>query len=99
MKRVLLLVVASVAVIFVNAQLLTWSPAFPKETDNITITVDATKGNQGLMGFAGNVYVHMRRLHGAQRKVQLWLLLQEQTNGRIQLITPAAFLTWLQARN
>jgi 1,4-alpha-glucan branching enzyme len=59
MKRVLLLVVASVAVIFVNAQLLTWSPAFPKETDNITITVDATKGNQGLMGFAGNVYVHI----------------------------------------
>jgi glycosidase len=58
MKR-MLLIVASVTCIFSNAQLLTWSPSFPKETDNITITVDATKGNQGLMGFAGNVYVHI----------------------------------------
>lgn len=55
----LLLIVATIACIFTNAQLLTWSPAFPKDNDNITITVDATKGNQGLMGFSGNVYVHI----------------------------------------
>jgi glycosidase len=59
MKRMLLLIVASVGCFFTNAQLLTWSPAFPKDNDNITITVDATKGNQGLMGFSGNVYVHI----------------------------------------
>lgn len=59
MKRMLLLAVATMACFFVDAQLLTWSPAFPKDNDNITITVDATKGNQGLMGFTGNVYVHI----------------------------------------
>lgn len=42
-----------------TAQLLTWTPNFAKEGDNITITVDATKGNQGLMGYTGNVYVHI----------------------------------------
>ncbi len=42
-----------------QAQLLSWAPDFPKDIDNITITVDATKGNKGLQGFAGNVYVHV----------------------------------------
>jgi hypothetical protein len=43
-----------------KAQLLTWSPAFPKETDaNVTITVDANFGNKGLQGFAGDVYIHI----------------------------------------
>ncbi len=42
-----------------QSQLLTWTPDFPKDNDNITITVDATKGNQGLLGFSGNVYVHI----------------------------------------
>ena len=47
MKRLLLLVAATLCSLFSFAQLLTWTPAFPKETDPITITVDATKGNQG----------------------------------------------------
>jgi hypothetical protein len=42
-----------------SAQLLSTSPLFPKDTDNVTITADATKGNQGLQGYAGNVYVHV----------------------------------------
>ena len=42
-----------------HAQLLSWSPDFPKDNDNITITVDATKGNKALQGFSGNVYVHV----------------------------------------
>lgn len=41
------------------AQLLSWLPEFPKENDNVTITVDASKGNRGLLGFSGNVYVHI----------------------------------------
>lgn len=44
-----------------QAQLLTWSPDFIKETDaSVTITVDATKGNQGLNNYANtsDVYVH-----------------------------------------
>jgi len=59
MKRLLLYCLAACCSLTLKAQLLTWTPAFPKETDNITITVDATKGNQGLMGFTGNVYVHL----------------------------------------
>lgn len=42
-----------------KAQLLTWTPQFARDNDNITITVDATKGNQGLLNFSGTVYVHI----------------------------------------
>ena len=59
MKRLLTAVVCLLCVHSHYAQLLTWTPAFPKENDNITIAVDATKGNQGLSGFTGNVYVHV----------------------------------------
>ena len=45
----------------VSAQLLSWTPLFPQDADNISITVDATKGNQGLMNYANvnDVYVHV----------------------------------------
>jgi glycosidase len=59
MKRLLLLVLTVVNVAFAQAQLLTWTPAFPTENGGIEITVDATKGNQGLLGFTGDVYVHI----------------------------------------
>ncbi len=59
MKRLLTAVVCLLCVHSHYAQLLTWTPAFPKENDNITIAVDATKGNQGLSGFTGNVYAHV----------------------------------------
>src|SRR5438309_11010084 len=62
MKRLLLICVAALCGLALNAQLLTWSPPFPKENDpsqNLVITVDATKGNKGLMGFTGDVYVHI----------------------------------------
>lgn len=44
----------------VSAQLLTWTADFPKDNDNISITVDATKGNQGLQNYnpVTDVYVH-----------------------------------------
>ncbi len=43
-----------------HAQLLTWSPQFPEENSALVITVDATKGNQGLFNYAdpNNIYVH-----------------------------------------
>lgn len=59
MKRLLSAIVCLLSVHLLHGQLLTWTPAFPKDNDNITITVDATKGNQGLLGFSGNVYVHI----------------------------------------
>jgi glycosidase len=59
MKKIVLLISVFFTVNFCYSQLLTWTPDFAKDNDNITITVDATKGNQGLMGFSGNVYVHV----------------------------------------
>ena len=41
-----------------DAQLLSWSPQFANDNSTITITMDATKGNQGLQGFTGSVYMH-----------------------------------------
>jgi len=59
MKRLFLLLLLFGITKISQSQLLTWTPDFPKDNDNITITVDATKGSQGLLGFSGNVYVHV----------------------------------------
>ena len=64
MKRVLLFVIASITVFHVDAQLLTWTPPFPKENDpsqTLVITMDANKGNQGLLNYTpgSDVYVHI----------------------------------------
>ena len=47
-----------VPVVTTEIGLVTWSPAFPVAGEKVTITFDASKGNSGLMGFAGDVYVH-----------------------------------------
>ena len=64
MKRLLLLVSALFCALFSFAQLLTWAPPFPTENDasqNLVITMDATKGNLGLLNYTPttNVYVHI----------------------------------------
>lgn len=48
-------------VVNASAQLLTWTPDFAKDNDNIVITMDATKGNQGLNNYTptSDVYVHV----------------------------------------
>ena len=63
MRRVAALILI-VNVFFVSssrAQLLSTSVNFPQETSTVTITVDCTKGNQGLMNYANtnDVYVHV----------------------------------------
>ena len=42
------------------AQLLSWSPQFPTENSTLVVTVDCSKGNQGLLNAAdpNNIYVH-----------------------------------------
>ncbi|WP_168171906.1 hypothetical protein [Algoriphagus sp. A40] len=35
------------------------SPNHPSDTDNLRIRVNATKGNQGLLDYTGDVYVHL----------------------------------------
>lgn len=63
MKRLLLSGATAFLSLIAGAQLLTWTPDFPIEADaaqNLIITVDATKGNSGLLNYtpATDVYVH-----------------------------------------
>jgi glycosidase len=64
MKRMLLLSIAVAISVVLHAQLLSWTPPFPKEDDpsqTLVITVDAAKGNQGLLNYSPttDVYVHL----------------------------------------
>ncbi|HEX7846877.1 MAG TPA: alpha-amylase family glycosyl hydrolase [Chitinophagaceae bacterium] len=73
MKRLLLIVgLFFIVIASADAQLLTCTPDFPKDNDNITITVDATKGNQGLLNFSGNVYVHVGLITSASMNEGDW---------------------------
>jgi 1,4-alpha-glucan branching enzyme len=62
-KNILLLVCCVIAWPIFAQRLLSWTPEFPTDASNITFTVDAAKGNQGLYNYeAGNsqnVYVHV----------------------------------------
>jgi 1,4-alpha-glucan branching enzyme len=73
MKRLMLAVLGMILTFCAQSQLLTWSPAFPKDNDVVTITVDATKGNQGLNGFSGNVYVHVGAITSLSTGPANWL--------------------------
>lgn len=61
MKKVYFLLCLLVCSISINAQLLITTPDFPKETDaGVVITMDASKGNQGLLNYnPDDVYVHI----------------------------------------
>ncbi len=59
MKKCLALLCTLFSIIALQAQLLSWTPQFPSDNAPLTITVDATKGNQGLLGFTGIVYMHL----------------------------------------
>src|SRR5690242_1162260 len=62
MKKIIALFVTFVVTVCTaSSQLLSWTPNFAKDNDNITITVDATFGNQGLNGYTpvSDVYVHI----------------------------------------
>jgi glycosidase len=62
MKLFVLTILCAVAcTIAGTAQLLTTTPAFPADNAALTITVDCTRGNQGLLNYANtnDVYVHI----------------------------------------
>lgn len=45
-------------VVTLSAQLVTSDPFYFTPEDSVVVTFDASLGNQGLMGFSGNVYAH-----------------------------------------
>jgi hypothetical protein len=62
---------------FSYSQLLTWTPNFPVDNDpstNIVITVDATKGNQGLLNYTptSDVYVHIGLITDSSTTAANW---------------------------
>jgi glycosidase len=61
-RRILFITIATLICSVTRAQLLTWTPDFPVETGNgnVTIIVDASKGNKGLLNYTpvSDVYVH-----------------------------------------
>lgn len=61
MNRIILLPVFVLLTLSGFTQLLSWAPEFPVEsTPTFTITLDASKGNQGLLNYASvnDVYIH-----------------------------------------
>jgi glycosidase len=62
MKKILFSLLCLLPVVL-HAQLLSWTPSFIKEvnTSNVVITMDANKGNQGLLNFAtpNAVWLHL----------------------------------------
>ncbi|MFN8250932.1 MAG: alpha-amylase family glycosyl hydrolase [Ferruginibacter sp.] len=64
MKKAGLFTIAIFSLFVTYAQrLLSWSPEFPADNANLTVTVDCNKGSQGLLNYEGgssnNIYVHV----------------------------------------
>ncbi|HWC53781.1 MAG TPA: hypothetical protein VG676_09375, partial [Chitinophagaceae bacterium] len=64
MKKILFFFPVILFSTVVSAQLLSWTPQFPTDTaasQNFVITMDASKGNQGLLNYTPttDVYVHV----------------------------------------
>ena len=59
MKKTVLLFALVFVTISSFCQLILWSPQFPVDTSTIIITLDATKGNRGLQGYTGAVFMHL----------------------------------------
>ncbi|XVJ67574.1 MAG: T9SS type A sorting domain-containing protein [Lacibacter sp.] len=78
MKKILLTVFSVIVYAVSYAQLLTWTPNFPTDNSSITITVDATKGNKGLQGFAGPVFLHTGVITSASTSPSDWKYVQGQ---------------------
>ncbi len=71
MKKLLLLIFVCTCK-FSGAQLLSWNPQFPTDNSTITITLDATKGNQGLLGHSGPVYMHLGIITNQSANASAW---------------------------
>ncbi|MBX9783019.1 MAG: T9SS type A sorting domain-containing protein [Chitinophagaceae bacterium] len=76
MRKNLLLLLLLSCCLLGNAQLLSFSPDFPADNGSITITMDAAKGNKGLQGFAGPVYLHTGVITSASTSPSDWKYVQ-----------------------
>ena len=72
MKKILLLLLIVLMTFLSQAQLLSFTPNFPLDNSNLVVTMDATKGNKGLQGFAGPVYVHIGVITNLSANSSAW---------------------------
>ena len=72
MRKIFLSISTILLCFAVNAQLLSWSPQFASDVSSITITVDATQGNQGLLGVTTPVYLHFGLITSASKDAKDW---------------------------
>jgi len=92
MKMKFLLVCLLLCNLICKAQLLSWSPAFITDTSStVTITCDASLGNQGLYNYtpSTDVYVHIGLITSASTSSSNWLYVPSfsvwgTTNAQIQ---------------
>src|ERR1700688_5044046 len=78
MKKISFLLLFLFIISCINAQLLNWTPSFPGENDaatNVVITMDATKGNLGLLNYSqtNDVYVHIGVITNLSADSTNWL--------------------------
>lgn len=94
MKKILLTVFSVIVYAVSYAQLLTWTPNFPTDNSSITITMDATKGNKGLQGFAGPVYLHTGVITSASTSASDWKYVQGQWGTSTAPVASGSTNTW-----
>jgi 1,4-alpha-glucan branching enzyme len=78
-----------------HAQLLTPSPVFPADTSTVSIVVDCSRGNQGLLNYAntGDVYVHTGVITSASTSPTDWRYVK--FNQNFNQPNPALSATYL----
>jgi glycosidase len=103
MKRILFAIVSSlfVSVSSLYAQsngLLSWSPQFITDNNpsDVVITVDASKGNQGLFSFTNDVYVHIGVITSQSTGPSNWKYVQTTwaSTASSALCTPLGGSKW-----
>ncbi|MBS1640907.1 MAG: 1,4-alpha-glucan-branching protein [Bacteroidetes bacterium] len=99
--RFILTIIFGCCLLQVNAQLLNWSPTFIQETSStITITADATKGNQGLNNYTPvtDVYVHIGVITSLSSSASDWKYVPAYcvwgTNNTLAQCTSAGANQW-----
>ncbi len=59
-------------VLSAETSLLTFSPALPLDNQPVTITLDASKGNKGLLDVAGDIYIHTGVITDQSKSASDW---------------------------
>jgi 1,4-alpha-glucan branching enzyme len=68
---------------FTFAQVITVSPTFPTDKDSLDITFNAAEGTKGLMGYTGDVYVHIGVITDKSTSTSDWKYVKASWNTNL----------------